>query len=549
MRSIRKSRLLWLAICAGIGPFSPEARAIVTFGGTGNNTGPAPGNVGNYEGTFDAGFTATPITSNMIIAPSHVFPGDTTSFVYNNGTATATTYTVQVVATLDDLAIWEIAPNQTGTFSLTAPIYTGSSELGSTIVDVGRGYQRGTAVTGGWDWGGNQGPLTWGTNTVSAIDTSTQLGTSGSLGGDFLQYDFNNQPDPSAPGYNPNECMVTPFDSGGGVFIDVGGQYQLAAINTEFNQVFDSSGNPVDATLYDTFGYYNEVSLNNYVQITTHTPESSFSTRISSKQNFVGLVDGTISASQAAAFPINDSGLLTLYSNLTTGAITGGAQVALGGNGTDTKLTIASNSGVSEISSLSIPFGSALDISNNKLLINYGSGPDPIASIEQWIQNGYNDGPGTVPAIFSSAIATDDAASGLSYGIGYADSADPGNPANLPSGTIEIMFTLLGDANLDGTVNAEDFTLFSTNLGQSGSWDDGDFNYDGTVNAEDFTLFAHNLGKSATLAAEAGDLSEAANGINLTNVPEPASAGLVAVAGLAILRRRRSERSTMNLKS
>jgi len=25
----------------------------------------------------------------------------------------------------------------------------------------------------------------------------------------------------------------------------------------------------------------------------------------------------------------------------------------------------------------------------------------------------------------------------LSYGIGYADSADPGNPANLPADTIE----------------------------------------------------------------------------------------------------------------
>jgi len=528
----------------------------VTFGGTGYNSGPVvvanqtvvigsyP--IEDYEGTFDSGYTATPITSNMIIAPSHIFPGSTTSFVYSNGTATATTYTVQVVATLDDLALWEV---QSGSFSLTAPIYTGNSEATSTIVDLGRGYQRGTAVTGGWDWGGSQGPLSWGTNTVAAVVTSAQLGTSGSLGGDFLQYDFTNQTNPLAPGYNPNECMVTPFDSGGGVFIDNNGSYQLAGLNTEFNQVFESNGTPVGGTLYDTYGYYNEVSPGNYVEIQTHTPESSFATRISSKQNFIGLVDGTISASQAAAYPINDTGLLTLYSNLTTGAITGGAQVALGGNGSDTKLTIASNSGVSQITSLSIPNGSELDITNNKLLINYGTGADPIASIEQWIKNGYTYGPGGAPAIFSSAIATDDASSGLSYGIGYADSADPGNPADLPSGTIEIMFTLLGDANLDGTVNAEDFTLFSASLGESGGWDAGDFNYDGTVNAEDFTLFSHNLGKSATLAAEAGVLDAADGGINLTNVPEPACAGLVAVAGLSILRRRRSERSTWKLKA
>ena len=90
-----------------------------------------------------------------------------------------------------------------------------------------------------------------------------------------------------------------------------------------------------------------------------------------------------------------------------------------------------------------------------------------------------------VPQIISSAIAADDAASGLSYGIGYADSADPGNPANLPSGTIEIMFTLLGDANLDGIGQQRRLHAVFANLGKSGMmWDDGDFNYDGTVNAK-----------------------------------------------------------------
>ena len=79
----------------------------------------------------------------------------------------------------------------------------------------------------------------------------------------------------------------------------------------------------------------------------------------------------------------------------------------------------------------------------------------------------------------------------------------------LPSGEIEIMFTLLGDANLDGIVNSEDFTPFSANVGKNGSWDEGDFNYDGTVNSEDFTPFSANLGKSATLAAAAGALESA----------------------------------------
>ena len=116
--------------------------------------------------------------------------------------------------------------------------------------------------------------------------------------------------------------------------------------------------------------------------------------------------------------------------------------------------------------SLSIVGNSTLDITNNKLFIDYGSGPDPITSIAAWIKNGFYDLPG--PQITSSDIAADDAASGLSYGIGYADGKD-GEVAGLPSGEIEIMFTLLGDANLDGTVNSEDFTPFSANLGKNGA--------------------------------------------------------------------------------
>jgi autotransporter-associated beta strand protein len=189
------------------------------------------------------------------------------------------------------------------------------------------------------------------------------------------------------------------------------------------------------------------------------------------------------------------------------------------------------------LTSLSLTGTGTLDIGNNRIIVDYSSpATDPIASIESWISNGYYGVSG--PAIISSDITTDDAASGLSYGIGYADGADH-VVAGLPSGEIEIMFTLLGDANLDGTVNSEDFSPFSHNLGQSGMrWDGGDFNYDGTVNSEDFSLFSHNLGQTASLAAAAGVL-EPVNGVNLVNVPEPVSGGLITLAGSGVLLRRR----------
>jgi hypothetical protein len=69
------------------------------------------------------------------------------------------------------------------------------------------------------------------------------------------------------------------------------------------------------------------------------------------------------------------------------------------------------------------------------------------------------------------------------------------------------------------------------------SWDDGDFNYDGTVNTEDFTLFSHNLGESASLAAAAGTL-QVANGVSLANVPEPGCAMISLIAAVGLLQPR-----------
>jgi fibronectin-binding autotransporter adhesin len=233
----------------------------------------------------------------------------------------------------------------------------------------------------------------------------------------------------------------------------------------------------------------------------------------------------TIAGSNLAlsALTITGSGKVQLADNVSAGTALGGSNVAL--------------------ASLSITGSGTLDIGNNRVIIDYSSpATDPIASIATWIKNGFYDLAG--PQIISSDILSDDASTGLLYGIGYADGAD-GAVAGLPSGEIEIMFTLLGDANLDGTVNSEDFTPFSANLGKNGSWDDGDFNYDGTINAEDFSPFSHNLGQSATLAAAAGDLVGAGGivGADLP-MPEPASAGMIVVAGLGILRRRRRSRPT-----
>jgi hypothetical protein len=223
-----------------------------------------------------------------------------------------------------------------------------------------------------------------------------------------------------------------------------------------------------------------------------------------------------------------------------TGGVTNGNHVAVTVDG-GAKLQITQSFSTLTVASLNINTlaNSSVDIGTNALIIDYGSpANDPIASIEQWIKDGYAGGTWDGPGITSSAIASADAATGFSYGIGYADSADPGDPANLPSGELEIKYTLLGDANLDGTVNGEDFSQFSHNLGQSGAvWDQGDFNYDGTVNSEDFASFSHNLGQ---VADQAGALESAPNtsSITLANVPEPSGPGLALIVAAGVLYRR-----------
>jgi hypothetical protein len=241
------------------------------------------------------------------------------------------------------------------------------------------------------------------------------------------------------------------------------------------------------------------------------------------------------------------------------GALTGTGTVAIGGGTSTASMTVsnftqgsisvsnlglfsvAPNSGfANSVSSLSITGSGQLDLANNHMFINYGSGPDPISSIAAMIQSGYDGGTWRGTGIISSDA-------NMSYGLGYADYADPGNPAGLSSGQIEIMYTLYGDANLDGKVNGTDFNLMAANFNQSvtNGWDKGDFNYDGKVNGNDFVLLAANFNQFASQsdvsAADVAALDNfaAANGISLASVPEPASLTLIVLAGFGTFTRRR----------
>lgn len=108
-------------------------------------------------------------------------------------------------------------------------------------------------------------------------------------------------------------------------------------------------------------------------------------------------------------------------------------------------------------------------------------------------------------------------------GNGVSDSNDLA--AMLTSGMLGVS-TYVGDANLDGQVEASDFSLMLEKWQQNGfGWAYGDFNGDNVADASDFSLM----------------LEQWQNGVESSPLvtPEPATLSLLALSGLALLRRRK----------
>jgi hypothetical protein len=98
-----------------------------------------------------------------------------------------------------------------------------------------------------------------------------------------------------------------------------------------------------------------------------------------------------------------------------------------------------------------------------------------------------------------------------------------GQPAN----TVEIRYTLVGDVNLDGSVNITDVNTLVPHYNSSGDWTGGDFNYDGKVNITDANALVPNYNTS--LPAGVGAVAAA----TLASSASASAATASAVAGTA----------------
>lgn len=105
---------------------------------------------------------------------------------------------------------------------------------------------------------------------------------------------------------------------------------------------------------------------------------------------------------------------------------------------------------------------------------------------------------------------------------------------------------LAGDATLDGRVDGADFAALLADFGKTGQlWSGGDFDADGRVNRADFAVLLSYFGQSIPGVANAASASDFARvrsfaaELGVTAVPEPTGLAVPALAGLALLKRRR----------
>ncbi len=148
-----------------------------------------------------------------------------------------------------------------------------------------------------------------------------------------------------------------------------------------------------------------------------------------------------------------------------------------------------SGNNVLVLKSLSISGAGQLDLSDNDLVLDY-SGASQIGS---WNGSAYTG----ITGLLASGAISSSAASGSVTGLAVADAADvldfsAAQTALFSGETVDstavlVKFTYVGDANLDGVINGDDYAAIDGSFPQDvHGYGHGDVNYDGVINGDDY---------------------------------------------------------------
>lgn len=246
-----------------------------------------------FQGKY-GGYLGTMIAPQYFLTAQHFGLQGGGTFISSaefNGSADVT-YTIDSAAN-GGLGYFDIAGTDlrvikiNETFANWAEIYTGSSEVGAEMITYGRGGPVGAEVElagqpRGWLHTGSDGVARWGANDVDQIVLSG-VGT-------LLAADFD-------PINNSHEATLSAGDSGGGVFIQAGGQWFLAGINYGVDGFFDTNSTSGDfsefeAALYDKEGFYQGSDGTGWNLVTQPGGSKLYASRVSDSAMEIAAITG-----------------------------------------------------------------------------------------------------------------------------------------------------------------------------------------------------------------------------------------------------------------
>ena len=270
--------------------------------------------------------------------------------------------------------------------------------------------------------------------------------------------------------------------------------------------------------------------------------------------NLNGTVPGTAILNDSGTTNIG-AGSTGAIQSLTLGGvnITSGGSVVLANPSAHVNRTLLTTAGLLLGGTTSAWLG-RLDLGGNDMVVQTGS----LTNITNQIKQGYNLGGWNgsngiessvaaanlthLTAIGSIQNSVDGSSTGaVLYGSGTTlGTFDGTSPADAD---VLVKYTYVGDANLDGKVDASDYSRIDYGyLNHVTGWYNGDFNYDGVVNGSDYTLIDNAFNTQGAILSNqiAGPNASITSEIAAaTSVPEPAAVGVLGFAMIGALRRRR----------
>jgi hypothetical protein len=253
---------------------------------------------------------------------------------------------------------------------------------------------------------------------------------------------------------------------------------------------------------------------------------------------------GKLTTANLAMAP--DSTVSVDAGTLLTSSITGGGTLAIHAGAL---LQLQSTTAASKVSTLSLDGASnawqgTLDMKNSSLIVQASDADrqSVLSNILNQIRTGRNNSGArwTGQGIKSStaaadasrtsglgAILNDNGSGGVLYSTFFGQSAD--------INSILIRYTLNGDIDLNGAIDADDYAAIDAGFAQKLSgWRNGDLDYSGSINADDYFLIDQAFASQSSLPAPLA--------LGMTSVPEPDLLLLLASLPALGLRRRGSSK-------